>query len=196
MAIEINGNEKNSLSFDWLFQLLFALAILVLLSSIAVFVYYQFFNIQPKTNTLMQLKTDIQNDKTQKEKTTEIEAAAIQNYVDDFVALYEQRPKMSGFFSGAGFEGWVHPNVYFSNFSIDADSRVVNLKGYTTDFKPLIDQLKIFKDLRNRGQGIENYEVSDIKLAEEGGVSFSLVITVSPDTIKPKTIWTTNNPAY
>lgn len=196
MAIEISEKEQNSLSFDWLFQLLFALAILVFLSSVGVFVYYQFFNIQPKTNSLIQLKSDIQSEKTAKERTTEIEATAIQNYVDDFIVLYEQRSRMSKFFSGAGFEGWIHPNVYFTSFSIDSDSRVVNLKGHTNDFKPLIDQLKIFKDLRNKGQGVEQYEVSDIKLAEDFGVTFSLVITVSPDIIKPKTTWTTNNQAY
>ncbi|MFA6251918.1 MAG: hypothetical protein WCX74_00710 [Candidatus Paceibacterota bacterium] len=194
MAIEISNSEKNIPSFDWLFQLLFALSILVFLSAVGVFVYYQFFNIQPKIKILSQLKSDIINDRTTKEKDTEIEAAAIQNYVDDFVTLYGQRAKMTNFFSGNGLEGWVHPNVYFTSFSIDTDSRIVSLKGFTTDFKPLIDQLKIFKGLRS--QGIEQYTVSDIKLAETGGVSFSLNLTVSPDIIKQKTIWTSNNPAY
>ena len=194
MAIEISNSEKNIPSFDWLFQLLFALSILVFLSAVGVFIYYQFFNIQPKIKSLSQLKNDIVNDRTTKEKDTEIEAAAIQNYVDDFITLYGQRAKMTNFFSGNGFEGWIHPNVYFSSFSIDTDSRIVTLKGFTTDFKPLIDQLKIFKGLRS--QGIEQYTVSDIKLAETGGVSFSLNLTVSPDIIKQKTIWTSNNPAY
>jgi len=183
MSIEIS-EEKNNLSFDWLFQLLFALSILVFVVSVGAFIYYQFFCIQPNTATLSQLKGDLQNQKPEKERTTEIEAAAIQSYVDDFKALYYQRPMMSKFFSATGFESWIHPNVYFSSFSIDADSRVVNLKGFATDFKPLIEQLRIIKNMRDSGKAIEQYAVSDIKLAEQGGVSFSLVITVKPEAIK------------
>ncbi|MDD5639569.1 MAG: hypothetical protein PHR47_02065 [Candidatus Pacebacteria bacterium] len=185
MSIEISEEKKN-ISFNWLFQLLFALSILVFLASIGAFIYYQFICIQPNVATLSNLKLNLQYSKPEKERMIEIEAASIQNYVDDYKTLYDQRSKMSKFFSNTetGFESWIHPKVYFSSFSIDTNTRVVSLKGFSNDFKPIIEQLRIIKKMKDSGKNIEQYEISDIKLAEQGGVSFSLVITVKPESIK------------
>ncbi|MCK9393547.1 MAG: hypothetical protein WCX30_00190 [Candidatus Paceibacterota bacterium] len=183
MSIEIS-KEKKSLSFGWIFQLLSVVSVLVFLVAAGAFIYYQFLCIQPNVVKLSDLKLSLQYSKPEKETMIENEAAAIQNYVDDYKTLYDQRSKMSSFFSNTGFESWIHPNVYFSSLLINADSRTVNLKGFSNDFKPIIEQLRIIKKMRDSGKNIEQYEISDIKLTEQKSVSFSLVITVKPEAIK------------
>lgn len=182
MAIEIK--EEKKFSFEWLFQAFFILSILTFLVSTGVLIYLQFFNIQPNIDKLTQLKTDLQSAKPSQAGVTEVEAATIQEYIDNFKALYDQRPILSKFFSNSRFESWIHPNIYLSNFSLDTNARTISVKGYTNDFKPLIEQLRVFKIMRDGAKGIEQYEVSDIKLSEKGGVSFSLILTVKPEELK------------
>lgn len=177
MSIELK-QEKNFSILGIVVQIIFIISIAVFLISSIVLVYYQFFQIPKNTEELSKLHQFLILQKPEQEKKTEVEALAIQNKVDDFKVLYRNRAKLSKYFTH--FEKWIHPQVYFSSFSIDANTRTADLKGYSSDFKPLIDQLEIIK----KQPMIERYQVSDIKLAEKGGVSFSLSITSKSETIK------------
>jgi hypothetical protein len=177
MSIELTEEKKFS-PMTIIVQLLFVISIVGFLSASIIFVYYQFFQVPKNAQQIAELYDYLTVQKPEEQKKTEIEAMAIQNYVDDYKILYRQRAKMTKFFGY--FEKWIHPNVYFSSFSIDANTRAVSLKGYSSDFKPLIEQLEIIKN----EPMIERYQVSDIKLAEKGGVSFSLTITPKSETIK------------
>lgn len=177
MSIEINEETKIS-PLTVLLQVFFIIALLVFLASSAIFVYYQFVKIPDNTKKLTALFEYLSLQRPQEEKNTETLALAIQNSVDDYKILYKQRSKLNNFFSF--FEGWIHPQVYFSSFAVDTATRVVNLKGFSADFKPLIEQLEIIKSESK----IERYQVSDIKVSDNGGVSFSLVLTVKPETLK------------
>jgi hypothetical protein len=177
MSIEIN-EEKNIPILGLLLQLFFIILIIVFLVSSAIFVYYQFIVNPKNTEEMANLYEFLTVQKPEEQKKTEIEGLAIQNMVDDYFILYNQRAKLTKFFGF--FEGWIHPEVYFSSLSIDAGTRTINLKGYSSDFKPLIDQLEIIK----KEPTVERYQVSDIKMAEKGGVSFSLTITAKSETIK------------
>jgi hypothetical protein len=177
MSIEIN-EEKNFSLIGILSQIFYIISILVFLIASVVFVYYQFIKIPKNVNELSELSQFLTTKKTEEEIKVETEGLAIQNMVDDYKILYDQRAKLTNFFGY--FEKWIHPQVYFSNFSIDAATRTVTLQGISSDFKPLIDQLEIIK----KQTMIERYQVSDIKLAQRGGVSFSLTLTVKPETLK------------
>lgn len=177
MSIEITEEKKIS-PLNILFQVFFGISLIVFLASSAIFVYYQFVEIPNNTKKLSDLYEYLNVQKPEEEKQTEILATSIQNYVDDYKILYKQRAKLNNFFTA--FEGWVHPQVYFSSFSVDATTRIVNLKGFSSDFKPLIEQLEIIK----KEPRIEKYQVSDIKMSDNGKVSFSLVLTVKPEIFK------------
>ncbi len=177
MSIELNERKKFS-PVGIIVQLFSIVAVLVFLISTGIFIYYQFFKIPQNTIELAGLYTYLREQKPEEQKRTEIEALVIQNTVDDYRTLLRQRSKLSKFFGH--FEQWIHPQVYFSSFSIDAGARAINLKGYSTDFKPLIDQLEIIK----QEPMIERHQISDILLTEGKGVSFSLTITAKPETIK------------
>ncbi|MFA5178494.1 MAG: hypothetical protein WC427_02960 [Candidatus Paceibacterota bacterium] len=177
MAIELNSTEKDPSSP--VVNILFALSIVALIASMAIFAYFHFIVEKQQNAQIQEIQSEIAKQKSETSGYSEEDLIAIGKKVNDYKILMEKRPFASKFFDV--FEKWVHPQVYFTNFSLDPISRTVALEGVVNDFQPLIQQIAI---LKNNQTTIESYDISNIKMADKGGVNFSINLVVRPEVLK------------
>ncbi|MBI2626167.1 MAG: hypothetical protein HYW69_01065 [Candidatus Nealsonbacteria bacterium] len=112
---------------------------------------------------------------TKDDRETETKVRNYEKAIKDLASLTGGSAKPSQFFNN--FENLVHPKVWFSSFELDAALRQAAIKGNTVDFQTLEQQL-VF--LQSKTDLIEALELSDIGLREDGGVEFSLNLTLAP----------------
>jgi Tfp pilus assembly protein PilN len=175
MAIELSSTEKEKASP--IIGIVFALSFLVFVASLAIFAYFYFVVSKQQQSEINSINTEISKQKASSGYSEE-DLLSIGKEVGDYKALMQARAKTSDFF--ASFEQWIHPQIYFTSFNLDVGSRTVTLSGVARDFQPLIQQIAILKNQPL----IERYAVSNIALAETGGVTFSLSLVVSPQVLK------------
>jgi hypothetical protein len=175
MAIEIKDKEGEPSTIGNILLLLSFLALLAIAGGLA---YLQFVALPKDEKTMAELNNTLSAQKSEELRQLESQAYEIENIVSDYKILFENRPKTSNFFDN--FETWAHPQISYSGFSLNSDARTATMKGTVSDFKPIIQQIKIFRsqDL------IESFQVSNVKLAGEGGVSFDLSLTLKQELFK------------
>jgi hypothetical protein len=175
MAIELSSTEKEKSS--WIVSLVSVLSVLVFLAAAGIFAYFYFVVAKQQAAETTKITNEMAAQKSPS-GNSEDDLNKIGKEVSDYKALMLARAKVSSFFPA--LEQWSHPQVYFTNFNLDVSSRTVTLGGVARDFQPLIQQIAILKNQPL----IERYEVSNISMAETGGVTFSLSLTVSPQVLK------------
>lgn len=174
MTIEIAPVKKETSLKE---NLILLFAILVLLISSGIYFYLSSIIIQKQTelgNVNLELSTLAGSDV----KAKEDELALAGKYISDFKILYENNPKVSGFF--ATFSKWTHPKVTYSGFSLDVTTRKVTMAGTTNGFQNIMQQIAILK----RETSIESYEISNVNLSETGAVTFNLDVVLKPEVFK------------
>ena len=72
--------------------------------------------------------------------------------------------------------GICHPNVSFSDMSLNLSTGSANLTGQTNSYRSLSEQILILKNIKE----ISSLDVSDINLNKEGMVAFRLSFLVDP----------------
>jgi len=179
MAIEIAPEKKESNIGQYL---LLMISSVILLVAFAVYFYYSAMAIPAKAAEIIKLNGDLNaaggNDIVKKEE----QLLLAKKYIDDFKVLYQNNPKSSQFFES--FQRWSHPRVVYSGFSFDIVAKKVTVSGNTAGFENVMEQIAILNKELGTKQAIEDYTISNIALAEMGGVSFNLDITLSPQLLK------------
>jgi len=175
MAIEIKDKEGETSAIG---NIVFAVSVLILLAVAGGLAYLQFVVLPKDAIRMAELNNALSAQKSEELRQLEAQAYAIENLVSDYKILFENRPKASNFFDN--FETWAHPQISYSGLSLNSDTRTATMKGAVSDFKPIIQQIKIF-----RSQAlIESFQISNVKLASDGGVNFDLSITLKPELFK------------
>lgn len=172
MAIEISPVKKET-SSKGIFVLIFS--IVVLLICFGVYFYFSQMVLPPKKSEVNKLNTDLvsinRTDIALKE--AEIDTAA--KYIGDFKILLGGNPKASVFFGV--FQEWAHPRIVYSDFSFDIIERVISMKGRTNGFQNVMQQIAAL----DKENTVESYEVTNVGLAESGGVTFDLDLILKPE---------------
>lgn len=174
MAIEIAPVKKETSLKE---NLVLLLAIFVLLVSSGVYFYLNNIAIQ-KQNKLGQLNNELASLAGSDVKAKEDELAVAGKYIADFKILFENNPKVSGFFTS--FSKWTHPKVSYSGFTFDVPTRKVTMAGTTSGFQNIMQQIAILK----KESTIESYEISNVNLSETGAVTFNLDVVLKPEVLK------------
>jgi len=94
--------------------------------------------------------------------------------IDDFSLLLNQHQKTSKFFPF--FENIIHPQVWFSSFSLDVKNAQVTVSGTAKSFKVLGQQLLIFQG----NSLIKETKLSRISMSREGEIHFTFNLSLNP----------------
>ncbi|MDD4625261.1 MAG: hypothetical protein WCX23_00095 [Candidatus Paceibacterota bacterium] len=180
MAIEVAPQKEERPLWQ---VLLFYFSVLLLVLSLALFLILKMYFIPKFDNEIkdMEDQTAKQNQSVFEGKTIgsiEEEVKSAEAKIKDFKILYQERMNVTNFFQE--LEKSVHPKVYFANLSLslgDEEEMKAVLSGQTESFKSLIQQIEI---LQRKTNFIKNFNVSNIGMAEEGGVSFELTLNLRP----------------
>lgn len=113
-------------------------------------------------------------EKNEKIRPIEGKILSYQRKIDDFSFLIARRLESSKFF--IAFEKIVHPQVWFSEFSLNLKEKRVILSGQAQNFEVLWQQLYI---IRNE-DWIKDADLGTISIGEEGKIDFSLFFTLNP----------------
>ncbi len=175
MAIELKENqEDNSITK----KLVFLFAIMLLLVSSIGYIFLKYVIIVKNEARIMELNQEIASQKSKEIIELENKAKEVETILGDYKILYNERANVNNFFTA--FEQWAHPQIYYSGFSLDVKGRSATMNGSVSSFGPIIQQMNVFQNQ----QLIESFLVSNVKLAEAGGVSFNLSLTVKPELFK------------
>jgi len=177
MAIEITPAEETKKE-GWQ-NILFIISIVLLIIAVGGFLALKFYFLAGINKEISEADAKISQTGTEEERQMRDELQTAQWEINDFKILRGNSPKVSNFFPY--FESIVHPNVYFATFSLNAADNQVNLSGYADSFQTLIQQIHI---LQNRSDFIEKFDISNIGMAEQGGVRFDLLLTLRPSIFK------------
>ncbi|MFA5368777.1 MAG: hypothetical protein WC303_02070 [Candidatus Paceibacterota bacterium] len=176
MAIELSSSEKESSSL--IVNIFLTIAVLVLFAALGFFAYFHFMANPEKEMRISDLNREIAQQKSTTGGYSQEDLASIGEEVSDYKILFQSRAKTSKFFEN--FETWVHPQIYFSNFSLNLDSRSVSLSGAANGFQPVIQQIAILKNQPL----IEKYEISNIRSNDANMVTFDFALIVSSQVLK------------
>lgn len=175
MAIELKEQQEGQSIGR---KIVFTISLLLLICSAGGYVYLKYVAIIGSETRVAELNQEINSQKSNELIQMENNAIQVEKMVNDFKTLFEERPKTSNFF--LNFENWAHPQITYSNFSLDSEAREVTMKGSTSYFGPILQQIDILKTQTL----VEGYLVSNVKLAEAGGVTFDLSLTLKPELFK------------
>ncbi len=97
-----------------------------------------------------------------------------QKKIDDFSVVLKEHKLTSQVFTF--IQNSTHPEVSFMDFSFNSTNSSLILSGQASNFKTLGEQLLILQ----RQENIQNIELSNISLMEEGNIDFNLDIVLNP----------------
>ncbi len=117
---------------------------------------------------LKKVKADLSRFETAEQKARENRIIIYKRKIDDVVRLLEQHQKPTEFM--VFLEKFVHPNVYFSSFSLDLATGKAIMGGVAKDFKSLGQQIFIFE----LQPFIQRAKLANISLVEGTGIKFNL----------------------
>ncbi|HNY36093.1 MAG TPA: hypothetical protein PLD14_00480 [Candidatus Pacearchaeota archaeon] len=175
MAIEITPEKKEA---DFKENLILVFSIIVFLMSLSVYFYFNNIILSQKKAELVKSNNEYTTLAGSDIRAKEEQLKLAGKYIGDFKTLFENNPKISGFF--ASFQGWTHPKVVFSGFIFDVTSRKITMSGSTDGFQNVIQQIAIMKVEPT----IESYQISNVNLAENGLVKFNLELVIKPEVLK------------
>jgi len=175
MAIELNEKQEGQSIGR---KIVFAMSLFLLICSAGGYAYLKYVAITNSETRIQELNQEINSQKTNELILMENNAIQVETTVNDFKILFNERPKTSNFF--LNFQSWAHPQITYSNFALDSESRQVTMKGSTSYFGPILQQIDILK-AQNL---VEGYLISNVKLADVGGVTFDLSLTLKPELFK------------
>jgi hypothetical protein len=175
MAIEIAPIKKEA-SFKGIFVLIFS--IIVLLVCFGVYFYFSQIVLPPKKLEVNKLNLDLTSIERTDIATKEAEIDMAAKYIDDFKILFNGNPKASVFFGV--FQQWAHPRIVYSDFSFDIIGRTISMKGRTNGFQNVMQQIAVL----DKESTVESYGITNVGLAESGGVTFDLDLILKPEILK------------
>jgi len=172
MAIEVTSQKPKKVLWQ---NLLFYFSLFLVFLALAGFLALQYYFIPRSSQKMTELSEAAALQGTEEQRKTESEVLKASGEIYDFKILQQNCPETSKFFKE--FEKWVHPKIYFKTLSLNSVNGLANLEGQADSFQTLIQQISI---LETKQEFIKTFELSNIALAEKGGVSFNLLLTLEP----------------
>lgn len=176
MAIELKDKEREEDSFSK--KVVFFIAFLLLAFSIFSYFFIDKVILVKNSAKINDLNSQLSLQKSQELIEIEVRAKQAEILIGDYKILFDERARVSNFFKT--FESWAHPEISYSSFSLSVKTRTATMKGLTSYFGPIIQQMDILKNQ----ELVESYTVSNVNMADSGGVTFDLSITLKPDLFK------------
>jgi len=124
--------------------------------------------IKKAEDNLQETKATIEKERSPERIQLEAELKEYEKKIKDFSQLVASHFDTRKFF--AELEKNTHPNVWFSEISLDFEKFTVKLSGKAESFTALGQQLSILE----QAQFFKNVNLSDLSLSKEGEVKFSL----------------------
>jgi len=152
----------------------------LLLTIFIIGLYFIFiFQINRATASFEEIQTELSEVQTKEELELEETILGYKRKVDDLFPILKEHQKPTEFFQF--LEKFVHPEIYFSSFSMDLDTGNVLLKGVAENFKSLGQQILLFE----KEPSIKRTELSSIFLIEEEKIKFDINILLTEDIVEP-----------
>ncbi|MBU1015338.1 hypothetical protein KKI17_02790 [Patescibacteria group bacterium] len=161
----------------WRVRLLFPGAVMLLVFAVAAAVLFPYLQGQEGANVAVfeqELRDTSGLNIREMEKTIEKNSKKLTGLVE----LAQTRRDVRQAF--AALESVTHHLVYFTGTDFRTEEGTFGLSGRTETFRTLREQLEIFRAALD----ISTVELSDLALPAEGGVSFRVVLTLSPQVFK------------
>jgi len=174
MAIEIAPVKKETSNKE---NIVLLFSILILIVCFGLYFYFSQVLLAQKETETINLNTQLLALGQEDIKTKEAELALAGVYINDFKILFENNPKASNFFGT--FQKWAHPKVVYSGFSFDVSGNI-SMAGKTSGFQNVMQQLALL----NQEGSIQSYQISNVGMTENGGVTFNLDLVLKPEVLK------------
>ena len=159
-------------------KILFFLSLFLIVASLATHLSLKYYFIKKASLRLESAEVAIK-EKTTKEGAEHAQVvSAWERKSNDFKILLDNHKFGSKFFEN--FEELAHPKVWFSEISLDLDKGEASLSGKTDSFQHLKQQLSFFRN----SPFVKECKLSDLFLAERGGVQFDLVFILKTEVFK------------
>lgn len=112
---------------------------------------------------------------SEEQKAMEDELLLYEAKIDGFGELLSEHKKTLNIFNF--LERVCHPKIWFSKFNFDSGKGVIDVSGEAEGFIAVEQQILI---LKREISFLENINLSEISMGEEGGVTFTLRLTLDP----------------
>ncbi len=152
-----------------------SLVVLSFLSVLTAVIFYVLFNQQVVVldNTKKDLESQISNIRAQGTQELEKELSAMANNLREFADIFEQHQKSSKVFDL--IRTVCHQQIQFSSLNLNSQERTVSMEGSAENLKTLGEQMVIL----TLNEEIDEPQLTEISLAEEGKVTFNLSFSIS-----------------
>jgi hypothetical protein len=121
------------------------------------------------------LETKLDEMMTTEKKELEEEITLLKNKINEFSFLLDNQLQSSKIFEFT--QRITHPQVWFSNFSLNSERGVLDISGKTQNFETLGQQIFILED----EPVIEKVSLDSFSINEEGKIDFELSLSFEPD---------------
>ena len=127
---------------------------------------------------LADIEQILAEEKTHEDQRLESEIFSRRKKIKDFTPLIASHQSAQNFFKL--LEAHCHPQVWFSNLSLNLQKYSINLSGSAKDFQTVEQQIFLFQDLND----ILEVNLSNISIRKDKGIDFALNITLDPELFK------------
>ncbi len=131
-------------------------------------------SLKKSSKTLEDLENSLARGKTAEELSLEKEILGYQRKISDFASLIPYHKDLLNFFTI--LENLSHPQIQFSNLSLEPVDLKVVLSGKAGDFKAINQQIYLFQ----KEPLIRNVNLTSLLLGKEGGAEFTLLLFLDP----------------
>lgn len=134
---------------------------------------------QKKSQTQLEvLKTTIFERQSKKINLLEEKVLGAKEKIETFANLFDSYQKSTRLFELIGLV--CHPQIFFFETRVEVENAKVILWGHADSFKSVREQILI---LENEPK-IESLNLSQIKIAEEGGIDFEVSLSFKPEILR------------
>ena len=156
-----------------IFYFSFGFILLVILSYFVLDIY-----LDKAEAKLEDLEKEWEETKTEEQIALEDELSAYEKKIESFSTLINQHVFSSRVFEF--IEENTHPEVWFSDLTLDPIKKEVDLSGDTENFVTLHQQVQILK----ANPSVKNLNLSQIAIGKEGRIDFSFNLILDPGLLK------------
>lgn len=174
MAIEIAPKKRKKAKLIN-YGLYLSLALLVASLLAYAFLYY---SVQGSNKKLANLKEQLTKTETPEKEALEKEILEKREKINRFSKLVDSHLLTSQLFTL--LESLTHDKVMFTSFKLSLDNKNISLSGKTDTFENLGEQILLF----NESKRINNLELSDLSVGEEGKVKFNLSFSFNKEVLR------------
>ena len=171
MAIEITPKQKLRTP-AWATAIL--VVVLVLIAGLVASYLYLEAVTRGLVKSIGETETALKEIPTEEQKALEDELLLYEAKITNFGRLLAQHKETVNIFDF--LEEVTHPRVWFSEFNFDSERQLITLSGGAESFVAVEQQILMLKE----EPSLKNIILSEISMGEEGGIAFSLVLTIDP----------------